>query len=265
MGWGDILGKVGSFLGSSKGKLVTDIGTKALGAAIAGKGASEANSMDMGQQYVMNNLAQPYARRDAIAQEDNVAGSQAQAGTLANSMAERQNTQALKMAFLGGASMGGVKAPDFLAGKTGTVSGPTWTPEQLAALKDSWGSQNANVQTSIDDLRARKTSPLSDLTLGAAQREDVRQKSLFDQMQKQAMESGALGEGFKKQGMPWWQKLLLGGGAAAGAAYGLDKLGGNKVSGPTVDASGAKPLISPSFSGVPKATWQKLHHPEDEY
>jgi hypothetical protein len=228
--WGQLAGAVGSWFSKPQNqKMAVDLATKGVGAYVAGKGAKEATAMDQAGQNI-NTLAQPYARRDAIAQDENVAGSQVSAGTLANNMAERQNIQALKMALLGGASMGGVKAPDFLAGRVGQVSGPQWTPEQLAALKGSWDSQNSNVQTSIDDLRARKTSPLSALTLGAAQREDTRQTPLFAQMQKQAMESGALGEGFKKQGTPWWKKLLIGGGAAAGA-YGLSKvLGGNKSS-----------------------------------
>lgn len=227
--WGNILSGLktaGKFLGSSKGSKVAELGTSALGAYLNDRGAKQANNMEAGVRNV-DILAQPTARRDAIVHDENVAGSQAQAGSLANNMADRTQQQALKLAILSGANMGGVEAPSFLAGKTGNVSGPKWSPEQMLALRDSWDKGNQNVQTSIEDLRARKTSPLTDLTMGAAAEERARQKILYDNMTKQAMESGILGEDAKPK-ESWyskWLKPALGIGAGVAGAALLGKYG----------------------------------------
>ncbi len=216
----------GKFLGSDSGKKLLDVAGPLAAGYLQDKGTKSTNAMEAGVGG-RDILAAPTARRDAIVQDENVAGSQAQAGSLANNMADRTQQQALKMAILQGANMGGVAAPSFLAGKTGTVSGPQWSPEQIAALSKSWDSGNQNVQTSIDDLRARKASPLTALTMDAATREDTRQRTLFDQMQKQAMESGILGEGAKPKESwysKWLKPALIGGGALAGTAL-LGKYG----------------------------------------
>lgn len=231
--WGSILSGLktaGKFLGSDTGKKALDVVGPLAAGYLQDKGTKSTNAMEAGVGG-RDILAAPTARRDAIVQDENVAGSQAQAGTLANNMADRTQQQALKMAILQGANMGGVAAPSFLAGKTGSVSGPQWSPDQIAALRSSWDSGNQNVQTSIDDLRARKSSALTGLTMDAATRENDRQKILFDQMQKQAMESGILGEGAKPKESwysKWLKPVIAGGAGLAGAAL-LGKYGPQDV------------------------------------
>lgn len=206
MDWGGLASKIGKAFSSKVGQKALEVGGNYMAGKMLDRGTQKTNTMESGAAN-RDILAAPTARRDAIAHDENVAGSQAQAGSLANNMADRTANQALKLAILRGASLGGVSAPSFLAGKTGNVSGPQWTPEQLAALEGAFNSGNQNVQTSIDDLRARKTSPLTNLALGAATREDDRQKVLFDQMQQQALESGVLGSKYEKK-TPWYQQFL---------------------------------------------------------
>jgi len=268
--WG-ALGTIGSglmkALGNKGVQKGIELGAGYLGARQQDKGAQAANAMEAGMRNT-EILAAPTARRDAIVQDENIAGSQAQAGGLANNMADRTQQQALKMAILSGANMGGVSAPSFLAGKTGNVSGPQWSAEQLAALKGAWDSGNQNVQTSIDSLRARQESPFSKLVFGAAGREDERQKALLDNMQKQALESGVLGESNKPK-EPWYKKWLLPAIGAGAAAYGAYKLGGSDKP-PINFGSNAGPLGTTSMdmffkNGVPRAKLQPFTHPEDEY
>jgi hypothetical protein len=176
-------------------------------------------------------------------------------------MADRTASQAVKLAILQGANMGGVQAPSFLAGKTGTVSGPQWSPEQIAALRGSWDSGNANVQKSIDSLQSRGESPLSKMVFGAAQDEDARIRNVMPKIEQQALESGVLGSQYEKQ-TPWWQKYLLPAAGAVGGAYALGKFGGKT---PTFgEEASAQPFnitnIGKTYSPqdeLPLSEWEK--------
>lgn len=241
--WGAILsglGKAGSFLKSDAGKKVMEVGAGLAAGKLQDSGAKKANALEaaVGGRDI---LTTPVARRDAIAQDENVAGSMRDAGSLGNTMADRTQNQALKLAILQGANMGGVSAPSFLAGKTGSVSGPQWSPEQIAALRSSWDSGNANVQRSIDSLQARGESPLNKMVMDAAMAEDARIRDIMPKIQQQAMESGIMGSEYEKK-TPWWQKYLLpaagiAGGAALLGKYGSKTLGPeSKISGPSIES-----------------------------